>query len=182
MLKVEKEFEQIKPKAKTLRSEFQKKRLLNEKMSNQQRHHIKRVLNKEKTKRDWKEIRNIYGKTKMGSVMEVEIKVEDGFEKVTTKKEVEEGIMRESEARFRLTEGTPFNNDLAKQVFGSLCEKEGTQQALQGHLKTSDKEKFTETTKMFLDLLKHNSSTKLKTTISTSDYIKAWKKKKEETY
>ena len=62
MEKAQKDFEVVKTKAKIIRSEFLRYKSTDKQASMEKRHHAKRILEKEKTRKEWTQIGKVYGK------------------------------------------------------------------------------------------------------------------------
>ena len=178
----EQQHESIKPQAPLLRNKWLRERAKDETSPQKARHHARKALRIEEQRTNARRIKQAMGKRRAGAISKVEVRHADGtISAVATQDEVEAAVMQNNEARFRLTEPTPFMQEPLRSEAGFFGATEAAQQMLDGtHVCPAGTDPFTQ---YFVDCLKaaDHSPVQVNVEITADDCISHWNKVKEMT-
>ena len=175
-------YKSIKPKARAMRDRWLRERTNDDSLSESARKHAARSLKIEQQRNCARRIKQVLGHKRAGAIAKVEFLNEDGtYSTVDIQEEVEDAIMKNNEARFRLTEATPFMQEPLRSEVGFFGATEAAQQMLDGTYECP--EGTDEFTRHFVEALKKANDDRdtISTRISNDDYISYWRKAREQT-
>ena len=178
----ERYYNKIKPKARTMRDRWLRERTNDDSLPERARKHAARSLKIEQQRNCSRRVKQVLGHKRAGAIAKVEFLNEDGtYSTVDIQEEVEAAIMKNNEARFRLTESTPFMQEPLRSEVGFFGATAAAQQMLDGTYVCP--EGTDEFTRHFVDALKkdNNNRDPISTNISKEDFSAYWRKAREQT-
>ena len=116
----------------------------------------------------------MYGKTKSSSVMEIEVKTKGPYSRVSSRSEVDDGIISETDERLHLTDNTPFLSEKVINYFGLICEGLETNRFLEGSFIRDEFSNISSLTKELLKAFKKKRKTEVSSNISQQYFLGYW--------
>ena len=176
------EWRTLKKGAPELRISFLKEKINDPRAHAKKVAAAKRMLRREEARADSGRINYALEKQRAGAISKVEVVSPNGVVIYNSQDEVEAAVMHNNEARFRLTEDTPFMQEPLREEVGFLGATEAAQQMLAGtYVCPPGTDEFTQ---HFVDCLKQatwTSDDRIHTRITKEDYCNYWNKAREAT-
>lgn len=175
------DYDLLKPHGGTLRTDWLRTRKEDTTLTEDQRKRAAAQLRGEEQRDDARQIKAVLHQISGSSVFQVETMDENGdYELHTEKEAVEQAIMANNAARFRLTEPTPMLRPPLRNELGLLGATEAAKQILQGTYQCP--EGTDAYTRWFVETMRRSRQfAPLDVEITRADFINYWKKAKEST-
>ena len=180
-VKADARYRSLKPKAPDTREAWLVKRTRDPTLDDDAQKRASRMLRIERQRQSNRHLRRVQGTLRSGSVSKVEELNENGEPVIREgQEEVEQAVMANNEARFRLTENTPPMTEPLRSELGFLGNTEAARQILNGTYECPPE--VDEYTKAFLAQIQvPQQQPQVRLSITSDDYIWYWKKAKERT-